>query len=244
VSRILNFILLVISLGLLSRVDAQILKNLELTPRNTKLIVSYQLVQDKYYPPEWRYDLSLSFIGKKQGRFRPKLVKGELDSVPADGKIRTLEWDAYQETGGLKDEVAAELRVRHLGGPEAAFCSVLLPGWGIYESSGGNRKVFHRAGMVGGALFTGWVMKELAYRRYIEYGASFTYAEGQQKIQSANRLNTVGTVFILAGLGYWLFDIAEAGVSGARNLQLRVTPLEVSQGNSSIVPAVSLTWKP
>ena len=243
-SRILNFILLVISLGLLSRVDAQILKNLELTPRNTKLIVSYQLVQDKYYPPEWRYDLSLSFIGKKEGRFRPKLVKGELDSVPADGKIRTLEWDAYQETGGLKDEVAAELRVRHLGGPEAVFCSVLLPGWGIYESSGGNRKVFHRAGMVGGALLTGWVMKELAYRRYVEYGASFTYAEGQQKIQSANRLNTVGTVFILAGLGYWLFDIAEAGVSGARNLQLRVTPLEVSQGNSSIVPAVSLTWKP
>jgi hypothetical protein len=244
VSRILYYILFVGCLVLCSRAEAQILKNLELTPRNTKLIVSYQLVQDKYYPSDWRYDLALSFIGKKKGRYRPKLVTGELDSVPADGKIRTLEWDAYQETGGLKDEVAAELRVRHLGGPEAAFCSVLLPGWGIYEVTGGNRKTFHRTGIVGGSLLVGLLIHEGAFRQYTRYQQSLTYAEGRTLIGRANRMNLLGWGFIAAGISYWLYDITEVALLGAKNMKIRLGAMENSPQSALPSPALTFTWKP
>jgi hypothetical protein len=229
-----------------SDVQAQILRNVELTPRNTKILVSYQLVQDAFYPPDWRYDLSLSFIGKKSGRIRPERVTGELDSVVPDGKVRTLEWDAFTETGGIKDEIAAELRIRHMGGPEAAFCSVVLPGWGMYEVSGGNKQTWHRTAIVGGALIAGLAFQQSAYRQYAQYQSAVRYAEGQKSLGNANRLNQVGWVFLSAGLAYWLYDITEVAIRGAANARLRVTPLDTKGPTSRLgsVPALTLTWNP
>lgn len=229
-----------------NRVHAQILRNVELTPRNTKLIVSYQLVQNTFYPSDWRYDLSLSFIGRKSGRIKPRKVSGEFASVPADRKMRSLEWDAFAETGGIKDEIAAELKIRHLGGPTAAFCSVVLPGWGMYEVSGGNRKTWNRTAVIGGVLIGGWIFQQSAYQQYKQYHSSVQYAEGQKFLSNANRLNQIGWFFLYAGFAYWLYDIGEVAIRGAANARLRLTPLETKGSTSRLgsLPALTLTWKP
>ena len=109
------------------------------------------------------------------------------------------------------------LKLDYLGGPSNALLSVLVPGLGVKNVTGGSKSGIKRTLLTYGCIATGIGFKLYSNSEYNKYHEATSQIEMDRYYSSANSSNKLFYVFTATGIGIWIYDIVWVAKKGFEN---------------------------
>lgn len=194
----------------------------DMSIRNDTVIIKYQINES---PLNRNYhEVDLFFRDRNYRYYKPDYVSGDIGQVNTPGKLKTIQWSALEDDIDLSKKLFPSLLVdyRPLGGPKNTWLSVLIPGMG-------DGRVFYTKNMT----FKPW-MRTISSYGLIATGIYAGTHRTRDKIYSKNNPDQfIGfseretwlfkgdqELFLIAGIGIWLYDIFWVYSQGMKNERL------------------------
>lgn len=187
--------------------------------------------EDKY---RYLYDITVSFSQDQEASNFFGLPSGELPSISGGIGDDLLSGEHEITWGYLADDstfngqnVRFKLDVTYkpnpfyLKGPEAAFYSLVLPGWGQTKVRPEARYWYASAVGAFSLIGTGLYLRSRASTNFDRYLASTTLQETQSFFDKSNNQRRIGGVLLIAGGVVWATDIIRVFWKGRKNKKER-----------------------
>lgn len=200
------------------RCYSQQIENVDFKVEDNFVIVTYDLVN---CPSRELYDIKLKVI-YNNNTIVPSSVNGDLKKVHA-GKNKKIEWNVLSDKSELKGKIQVMVEISHTfstkitDGPSNMFLSILVPGLGVKNVTGGTQSGFTRTLGAYGLIVGGVACKLLSDFEYENYHNATLQSDMDTYYESANRFNKVSYVLTAAGIAVWIFDIVWVADQGFKN---------------------------
>lgn len=197
--------------------------------KNSLLVIYYDLVSAGN--KDERYKVRLFYSQDKGKNFSDTLrfVNGDVGDAIQPGTGKKIQWNYFVENADFDGKnvffrVEAERdwnyesqRLSYLQGPENAFRSLLLPGWGDAKVRGKDRKYWWITAGTLGLVGSGVFFALNSRNQYDKYKAAEKPDEAQSNYDKAKSQGKIATILLVAGGAAWLCDIALVAVKGFHN---------------------------
>lgn len=250
--------ILVISFAFCSQVNAQNkiwrtlfpkleveMLNAELKAEDTTIVVNYHLRGSK----RRFYNTRLYYSNNKGNSFKGPLraLEGAIGDSLKPGKNKMVAWKFFRDNPYFNGKnimfkvEAIEVPKIATGGPENAFRSLLIPGFGDTKVRNGYNYGWITA-VTYGLLGTGAYFNIRSNQKYNDYQARIpnTEAEHRDLFNQAKNSQNLARGFYIAGAAIWIADIVGVYIKGKRNRQAQKEAEEAEAPEEE----TAKLWKP
>ena len=111
------------------------------------------------------------------------------------------------------------IKYKNIGGPSNMFLSILVPGLGVKNVTGGSQSGLSRTLWTYGLIASGIGCKAYSINEYDKYHKATTQTDMDTHYDNANSYNYVFYALTGAGVVYWIYDIVWVANKGFQNVK-------------------------